>query len=280
MTSIPARSIQQDHRVGYARAGYDADLVIWDSHPLSVGATPSQVYIDGRPVLDSKAAAEFIPVDNKATNVDLAAPKMRPIADEVQVALCPELERKGSKVLFTGVTNLLLDLPLNSSAPQGISHGQLAVLVNNGRIDCINTYSTCSFISSDENEIMTVALENGYVTPGLLAVGNNLGIQDIPSESSTGDGSTSDSALHFAKYGIHFGGRGFGRARIGGVTKAVTAPASSGLLKGVSVGLRTSENAAILNGGIWKDEVALHVAIGQAGKGKWMRCGETNGSSP
>lgn len=99
-------------------------------------------------------------------------------------------------------------------------------------------------------------------------MGNNLGIQDIPSEPSTGDGSTSGDALHFAKYGLHFGGRGLGRARIGGVTRAVTAPAASGLLRGVSVGLRTSENATILHGGIWKDEVALHVAIGQDGKGK------------
>ena len=271
MTSIPARSIKQDHRVGYARVGYDADLVVWDSHPLSVGATPSQVYIDGRPVLDSEATAKFLPVDNEITRADLEAPKMRPSASETQVALCPELGRKGGKVLFTGVTNLLLDHPLNDRELQGTAHGQLAVLVNNGRIDCIDVYSACSSISSDEDEIVTVELENGYVTPGLLAVGNNLGIQDIPSESSTGDGSTSDSVVHFAKYGIHFGGRGLGRARIGGVTKAVTAPASSGLLKGVSVGLRTSENATILNGGIWKDEVALHVAIGQAGKGKWIR---------
>jgi len=33
--------------------GYDADLVLWDSHPLSLGATPKQVFIDGIPQLKS-----------------------------------------------------------------------------------------------------------------------------------------------------------------------------------------------------------------------------------
>jgi imidazolonepropionase-like amidohydrolase len=32
VTSVPAKSLEIDHRVGYARAGYDADLVVWDFH--------------------------------------------------------------------------------------------------------------------------------------------------------------------------------------------------------------------------------------------------------
>jgi imidazolonepropionase-like amidohydrolase len=42
------------HRVGYTRAGYDADLIVWDSHPLSVGATALNVFIDGKDILDAK----------------------------------------------------------------------------------------------------------------------------------------------------------------------------------------------------------------------------------
>ena len=268
MTSVPARSIEQDHRVGYARPGYDADLVIWDSHPLSVGATPSQVYIDGRPVLDSEAVAESLPAGSGAADGDLSAPRMRPTLGEGQVALCSKLEGARGKILFTGVQNSLVGLPLNEGARGIDTTGQPTVLIDDGRIACVNTYAACSSASNDDDEVITVALKNGHVTPGLIAVGNNLGIQDISSEPSTGDGSASGDSLHFAKYGIHFGGRGLGRARIGGVTKAVTAPISSGLLKGVSVGLRTGENATILNGGIWKDEVALHVVIGQDGKGE------------
>lgn len=54
VTSVPAKSLEIDHRVGYLRPGYDADIVVWDSHPLSIGATPLQVYIDGRTTLDTK----------------------------------------------------------------------------------------------------------------------------------------------------------------------------------------------------------------------------------
>ncbi|KAJ5010812.1 hypothetical protein K4K57_006651 [Colletotrichum sp. SAR 10_99] len=150
----------------------------------------------------------------------------------------------------------------------------LAMVVTNGEITCLGAQSAC--VSSYEGDsIVPIKLDNGYITPGLVAFGNNIGILDISSEPSTGDGSPGPKGnalnerkdLHFAKYGVHFGGRGFGRARLGGVTKAVTAPIfGGGLLQGVSVGLRTAENATVLGGGIWKDEVALHVAIGQEAK--------------
>ena len=68
---------------------------------------------------------------------------------------------------------------------------------------------------------------------------------------------------------MHLDGRGLARARIGGVTRAITAPLhGGGVVQGVSVGLRTSENATILDSGIWKDDVALHLVIGQAAKSK------------
>ena len=47
-----------DHRIGFVKEGYDADLVIWDSHPLSLGATPKQVFIDGIAQLDDAFVSE------------------------------------------------------------------------------------------------------------------------------------------------------------------------------------------------------------------------------
>ena len=38
--------------------GWDADLVIWDSHPLALGATPIQVIIDGIPQLPARFVVE------------------------------------------------------------------------------------------------------------------------------------------------------------------------------------------------------------------------------
>ena len=56
LTSVPAKALGLDHRIGYLRVGYDADVVLWDSHPLALGATPIQVFIDGVPIFDAKTA--------------------------------------------------------------------------------------------------------------------------------------------------------------------------------------------------------------------------------
>ncbi len=45
--SVPARTIGLDDRIGYLREGYDADLVVWDDHPLQLSAAVLQVWIDG-----------------------------------------------------------------------------------------------------------------------------------------------------------------------------------------------------------------------------------------
>ena len=55
------------------RAGWDADIVIWDSHPLALGATPIQVIIDGIPQLSTKFVVEkpeSFQVAPKAPNFD------------------------------------------------------------------------------------------------------------------------------------------------------------------------------------------------------------------
>lgn len=55
VTLNPAKLLQIDHRVGSIRQGKDADLVLWDNHPLSVYAQPLQTYVDGRLLFDQSA---------------------------------------------------------------------------------------------------------------------------------------------------------------------------------------------------------------------------------
>lgn len=47
VTLNPAKLLHIDHRVGSLKAGKDADIVIWNDHPLSVYATVYQTYVDG-----------------------------------------------------------------------------------------------------------------------------------------------------------------------------------------------------------------------------------------
>ncbi|PYI08675.1 hypothetical protein BO78DRAFT_395534 [Aspergillus sclerotiicarbonarius CBS 121057] len=262
VTSIPAQSMQQSHRIGYVRPGYDADIVIWDSHPLQVGATPVEVFIDGRALLQHGDIADVL---SSSSSSDLEhTPETRRMVDlDERNDVCSQ-----SRVVFTGIQRALLDSPSLEQAPE-----DLVFVVEDNRVSCFGTKWAC-VRGEDEEKITEIALKNGHVTPGLIAFGNNLGIQAIPSESSTGDGSSGTTgdplneakSVHFAKYGVHLYGEAFDRARIGGVTKAITPPHGSGLIRGVSVGLGTGPNATILDGGIWKDDVALHLSIGQGAK--------------
>ena len=52
VTINPARQLRIDHRVGSLEVGKDADVVIWNRHPLSSYAIVDRVYIDGRRYYD------------------------------------------------------------------------------------------------------------------------------------------------------------------------------------------------------------------------------------
>src|SRR6476620_6008379 len=47
VTINPAKQLRIDNRVGSIEAGKDADVVIWNRHPLSSYALADRVYIDG-----------------------------------------------------------------------------------------------------------------------------------------------------------------------------------------------------------------------------------------
>lgn len=224
VTSTAAHSIQQDHRVGYVRVGFDADLVVWDSHPLSVGATPLQVLVDGIEVLDWTRLTKSMASAVEAVHV--TSPRMRTVASkDYKHKVCTEALSFPGDVVFTGITGLLIDHePFNSTS----SGSEWTLILSNGTVQCFDLSSVC--LSPRDSSTAFFKLNNGYVTPGLLAFGNNIGILDISSEPSTGDGvplltKTLDEAnIPFAKYGIHLGSRSFDRARLGGVTRAITAP--------------------------------------------------------
>lgn len=249
-----------NHRIGYTKPGYDADLVVWNAHPLSAGASPLQVYIDGRPTLEGKLErsehARFQKPDMRAE----AAPK------DVQ-AFCSD-SKQDTTVVITGIRTSYLE---NTHVTQS-SEGNLTMVLTNGKIDCLGQHDECVSTRSFDN---VISLHNGHVLPGLTTVSSGLGIIEIESEKSTSDGVgdsnaniyDSESAVH-AKYGIHFEGKAFDRARIGGVTRSITYPYSKGFLRGVSTGVKIAEGSNPLNGGIYKDDVALHFVVGQEAKGK------------
>lgn len=252
--------------MGYARPGYDADLVVWDSHPLAIGATALQVFIDGRSTLDPKAVSEAGVRSN--THDEVEPPKMRAVVEpKAREDLCKKVENPGSRITITGIKTSYHESFLISPS----NSDNLTLVLENGKTICFASHTNCLQHSQDSTYI---SLQNGHLLPGLTAVTVALGLTEIQGEKSTSDGSVKTSAssldpenVVYAKYGIHLDGRGFGRARIGGVTRAVTAPNGAGFVDGVSVEISTSEKKGILDGGIKKGEVALHFSVGQGSKG-------------
>ncbi|KAF8851484.1 hypothetical protein BDZ45DRAFT_808264 [Acephala macrosclerotiorum] len=264
VTSIPARSMEIDHRVGFVRPGYDADIVLWDSHPLSIGATPLQVFIDGRATLDP-ATVESSRSKVVASNTREAATtsiRVNPSA-EMKESLCGEIGLPGAKIKIEGITRSFL----NGLSADASGSKRLTMVIDGGKIACFDTEEQCLSASADST---LIRLNNAHVLPGLTAVSVALGLGEIATDDNTGDGTANTGGdletIPYAKYGVHLDGKSFARARIGGVTKAITAPKTRGFPGGVSVAIKTSGKKNVLNGGIVKDDVALHFKVGSASK--------------
>ncbi|RAH76511.1 hypothetical protein BO86DRAFT_393356 [Aspergillus japonicus CBS 114.51] len=279
VTSIPARSLELAHRIGYARPGYDADLVVWDSHPLSNGATPLQVYIDGRATLNTT-------IDQlKSVPTTLSAPssRLQPLLTE-RTSICDQASRADANLIITGITKALIpDLHPQSNTDN------LTLVLSGGRIACLGPATECLAPAADDRT--AIHLQNGHILPGLTAVTAGLGLQDIIMEPSTGDGIVSGPApktIIYAKHGLHPGGsKDLQRAKLGGITTAITAPlVTDGMpvfLRGISVAFKVSpsstittttaadepsprENQTLLDRAILHPDVGLHIHIGQTGK--------------
>lgn len=300
VTSVPAASLEIDDRVGYVRAGYDADIVVWDSHPLSIGATPKQVFIDGVPTLDpakvEASSAHVVVGQGVDAHTGAGKPAMRAtIAHEERERLCSGSRVPGRGFVISGITRSFLDeFPefITDGATDAATRDNLTMVIADGEIACLGTGADCLAAATkargghdDGQYITSIELRNGHLSRGLIAVTSSLGIAEIGMLPVTGDGlvKTAGSSeggaaggdahtVGHAKYGVSLGGgnsrsKTFARARLGGVTRAVQAPMTEGgLVVGVSTGMRTGVDSTLLNGGLFQEDVAMHVALGEDAK--------------
>ncbi|KAJ3809316.1 carbohydrate esterase family 9 protein [Lentinula aff. lateritia] len=275
VTSTPAQIMGQDHRIGYIRKGFDADVVLWDSHPLAVGATPKQVFIDGIAQLKK-------PFSSSKPDLLQRAPETPDFDEETKAALehdgLPPLEPKESisdVVIFQNFDSLFLDMGNGVeqifTAENYVGESQIAV-VRNGKLSCIGTTDVC--IASVNVDSRTVDLQGGSLAPGLISYGSPLGLVHIAGEESTQDGEVFDglidklptilggnTAVIRAVDGLQFATRDALLAYRSGVTTGVTAPCSSGLLAGLSTAFNTGAAHKLIEGAVVQDEVALHVSL-------------------
>lgn len=220
VTSTPAELIGMGHRIGYLRKGYDADVVVWDSHPLALGATPKQVFIDGI----AQLAEPF--VLNKPDKLQLE-PKVPTWDNEAKNAIkydgLPPLDvskekKKKGTMAFVNV-NEVLQKDLATGEIKGLLKGKQVsggvVIVRDGEIQCIEA---CSSSLRDIPSDNVIDLAGGSIVPGLTTFGGDIGVVEIEQETSVNDGRIPDvsqgKAPSFledvtirAVDGISFGGR-------------------------------------------------------------------------
>ncbi|KAG6831393.1 hypothetical protein H0H92_010995 [Tricholoma furcatifolium] len=196
VTSTPANIAGLSHRIGFLKEGADADVVLWDSHPLQLGATPVKVWIDG--ILQ-------IPVPSKTdepTNVEVGKGK----EDEEwrRVPQVPNWDKERERALKWDGLPPLLSKPIKdrvvfanvkavwkrefngnvAAVFTSPNAGELGVVVvENGQIVCMAP--SCS---ADAKVSNVIDLRGGAISPGFMTYGSPLGLEEIAGELSTGDG--------------------------------------------------------------------------------------------
>ncbi|KAF8590874.1 hypothetical protein K439DRAFT_1627298 [Ramaria rubella] len=283
VTTTPANVLGLGHRIGYLKENYDADIVLWDSHPLALGATPKQVYIDGIPQLTApygnEKAVSFQKLP-KTPNFDKEA------ADAVKYEGLPPLTppKNVPNVIFTNVQSVWSRIEGNIGVEQTFTasthktdsyRGDTVAIVENGRITCTGSASTCQVANLVGYE--SVDLEGGSLAPGLTSFGAPLGLGEIAGEASTQDGRVfdplsgtvpsivgGDGSVIKAADGLEFGTRDALLAYRSGVTAAISAPEHSGVFAGLGSLFSAGATNKLERGAVIQETTALHVSIGHS----------------
>ncbi|KAJ7669296.1 carbohydrate esterase family 9 protein [Mycena polygramma] len=270
VTSTPARIMGQDHRIGRLIEGFDADVIVWDSHPLALGAAPKQVYIDGIAQLETP----YTSAKPKSAQHVPATPNFdKEIADAIKYEGLPPLEPQAAKsdvVVFRNVGSIFLKDPATRSVSQVFTSASAegVVVVEKGQIVCSGT---CPAALS-RSDALHLDLEGGSISPALLSYGSPLGLTHIAGESSTSDGPVFDPLSNAipkiidgtvikAADGLLFATRDALLGYRNGVTSAVTAPSSYGFLSGLSTVFSTVAGHKLADGAVTQEVTALHVGL-------------------
>ncbi|KAL0573973.1 hypothetical protein V5O48_007988 [Marasmius crinis-equi] len=302
ITSTAASALGLSHRIGVLKKGSDADVVLWDSHPLQPGANPIQTWIDGIP-------------QGRSPDLNATIPRYMREPKWQKVPLQPNFDKErerafhmegvepfnarnltGGKVAFKNVTQVWDrkgDGDIEKIYPVGRGPPEPGlVVVEEGVMTCVGEVDLCSTAAHDADH--TMDLHGGSISPGLMSFGSRLGLEEFVNEPSTGDGALYNAFAYDvpnalqdaggmvrAIDGLMFGTRHALTAYRMGVTSATSSlmrprdihrsrASDSIVIWGLSTTFRTSAMHAFEPGTIMQDVAALHVRISRptpAGQG-------------
>jgi imidazolonepropionase-like amidohydrolase len=220
-----------DSKVGSLEAGKDADISIWDAHPLSVYAkctttlVDGQVYFERKP--DGKAAYGIQTPETVSAAATVATAETKPVTQSKFVPLdVPSQLPMGGSFALTGANIYTVSGPV-------IEHG--TIVVKDGRIEAVGKDV------SIPRGVKVVDARGLNVYPGFINASTNLGLSEIESIDMSRDlGENGNLKAHlFAADAYNLHSAWVGVALCAGVTTALVSPQGSGWM-GQSALLHTS----------------------------------------
>lgn len=143
-------------RIGFVQPGYDADLVVWDRHPLRVGATPLEVYIDGK---STARASDKLWKASEELSYYKAAPSSHP-----SQAIESACKSGQSDIIIRGISKSFIgDDGLRRTDSEV---GNLTAVIRAGRVVCVGGRKCEDMMKkAAEDGIPSIALEDGHMLP-------------------------------------------------------------------------------------------------------------------
>jgi imidazolonepropionase-like amidohydrolase len=249
ITTTPASILGIADRVGAIKEGYDGDIVLWDRHPLMIGARPDTIVVDGNVVVNRKMEIfSTYPQPNIMTEEesDKITKNGKPLRTEVLHSKCYLI--RGATIHTMDEKNTLLE--------------RANILVEDGQIKCVG--KNCQ---EDSKTCQVFEGTEMHVIPGLVESSSSLGLIEIVGESQAHEGNSESrnrglNAEVRALDGIRlYNSRTIPAARKNGVTVTISHPISNALVMGTSTSFFLLDNERV-DDMLIKDVVGLHVTLG------------------
>jgi hypothetical protein len=270
VTTTSAKAAGMDHRMGHLKDGYDADVVVWDSFPLTLGATPVQTYVDGIPQIESPVVvSKPAELQKIVPETDVAKEAALAVKYRGDPPLSAPLQAKN--VVFSGVGAIYLKADEGHGIEEvsfaSFAGGLATVIIKDGEIACAGR----ECVATEGIDFKYVDLKGGSISPGLITYGSYLGLMEIRQEPTTTDGKIYDALSSVSPLvdgmvvkgadGAVFDGKDQLIAYANGVTTGVAHPISHGFFSGLSYSYSTNGKTAI--DGVKQEVAAMHITLGQ-----------------